>query len=396
MQSLPLFPSFRLGADDGTGRRPVTGPDNVLAGHVTGDDGLRAHTPTGAGPRRTDALQAATDAVILHLYEHGIDTLDIAQLPYDTVRQARADLSHLVGLRDEVVDSAARAFFFEAGRQPHVAAILAGLDLLIPEMTTTTAAACRRTARLLAELPVPARTLLDTHTGDAREWMLFPLAALIVHADLARTRLTATAQNGDVAPEFAGPFSARYLAEEAIAAVRRAHHDLTDRKRGLNRPAELTTGLDTLAQACKDLPWRDAARTADSCQATATVLRTIHAAAAALPAAAARRPTDAQLFTVHAAELALLAADAADRLQATGAVLRDAGRLGTLPAILATAAQAATTKQPDGSIMVLVQGRNLGTIRPTPDGLWTADNLTQPCHSPEGAITALTASPNPA
>nr|WP_024127418.1 hypothetical protein [Streptomyces sp. F12]AHE40154.1 hypothetical protein pFRL6_67 [Streptomyces sp. F12] len=387
MQSLPLFPSFRLGADDGAGHRPVTGPGNMLAGHVTDDDGLRAHTPAGTGPRRTNPLQAASDAVVLHLYEHGTGTLDIAHLPYDTVLQAREDLTHLVGLRDELVNAAARAFLFEAGRQPHVTAILAGLDLLIPEMTTATPAACRRTARLLAELPVPARTLLNTHTGEAREWMLFPLAELIVHAELARARLTTTAHGPTT--EFTGPFAARYLAQEAIAAVRRAHHDLTDSARSLNRSAELTTALRTLAQACNHLPWRDAARTADSCQTTTSQLRATHTAADALPTATARRPGDAHLFMVCATELSLLAADAADRLEATAAALRDAGRLGTVPAILATAAQATTIKQTDGSIAVLVQGRHLGTIRPTHNGLWTAAALTQPCHSPEGAITAL-------
>jgi hypothetical protein len=369
----------------------VTGPDNEVAGHVIDDDGrVRAHTSAGYGPRRTGNVEAAVDAVVLHLYEHGTDTLAATQLPYDTLLRAREDLTLLLGLRDDVVDAAARAFLFEAGRQPQIAAILAGLGLLVPELTITTTAACRRTARVLAQLPVPARELLDSHTGDAREWMLFPLTALIVHGELAQARLTAT----DQAPSagFAGPLTAPYLAEEAVATVRRAHHDLTDTARSLNRPTDLTDRLRTLAQACKDLPWRNAARNSDGCHTTARLLRATQSAAEKLPAVTARRPQDAEAFTVLAAELARLAADAAARLEATAAVLRDAGRLGTVPAILDAAAQATTTEQTDGSRSVRVQGRELGPIRPTHDGLWTANGLTQPCHSPEGAMAALIAS----
>ncbi|MGW1976669.1 hypothetical protein [Streptomyces sp. NPDC001889] len=387
---IPAFPSFRIRPAAGAaGERDVTGPDGQTVARLTRTTGWTAHRGQTAGPRRADETRAAADAVILHAHRHGLPDTELR--PYTSAQDAQQDLARTTGLYQDLVEAASRAYFFAALRQPKVAALLDGLETLRSERHFDTAAGCNRTARFLHDLHRPARALLATATGEALEWMSYPLTELLVHSERAAVRLTATAAE---LPRFlTGPFTHPHSAYDAVEALHRARLELRTTAKTLPRgPKALRTALTRIEEASGALPQRGAARSAHSCRTTAAQLTAIGSAAGtALGTPVLSLPAN-QPVAAPCRDIAALAHETAHRLAATAAVLNDVPRHGSVRNITDAAARTETTPaRPGEPVSVRFENREIGPINPTPEGRWTADGITEPYHSPEGAIAALVA-----
>ncbi len=275
--------------------------------------------------------------------------------------------------RAEVINCAARAYHFHALRQPHVAALLDGLDVLSREASnTSTRAGCERIARLLDLVLTPARALLAEAEGEAREWMAAPAAHLAAAADQARVRLLATAEQAPA--DLRGPFPSPHAADHLVVAVHRTWHDL-----------DIQAAPEPLRAAAEKAPATPCARRADDCGCAAAALRTIARAATAADSAGAF-PTQQALVR----ELAALSTDGAERLEATAALLKDTHRRGKVSAITSDLERAELGEEDNaGRRPVQIDGQEAGPITRTPPGGWTGPGITAPYHSPEGATTAL-------
>lgn len=130
---LQAFPAFRLRPPaDCSASAEVVDANDVVVGQVDAAGGAyRGHAGTDAGPQRTDALRAAEDVAMFRIALHG--PAGAEHLPYTGVAQAQAAVALIPLQRQEIVDSSARAYFFHALRQPQVAAILDGLDVIVRE-----------------------------------------------------------------------------------------------------------------------------------------------------------------------------------------------------------------------------------------------------------------------
>ncbi|WP_019061406.1 hypothetical protein [Streptomyces prunicolor] len=386
-QVLQMFPAFRLRppADDFASAEVVNVHDLVV-GQVDAAGGTyRGRAGTDAGPRRTDALRAAEDVAMFHIALHG--PAGAEQQPYSGVAQAQAAVALIPLQRQEIVDSAARAYFFHALRQPHVAAILGGLDAIVREhFAIGTRGGCLRVIRLLEQVREPARALLAQVTGDEREWMAYPLARLLAFTELALARLGATTTKPSA--DLDGPFPDPHTADQALATTFRTYRDVQAGVRAL--PSLPTSALHTLGAldaAAAQLPSGPCAKNRADCRTAASALDELAAAARSVGASA---PATAAEVRALAQELSAIATDTSTRLESTALLLGDASRHGSVRTILTTLQGAELGPETDaGTRSLLVGDTETGPIRRTDNGRWTGPGITDPYHSPEGAAAAL-------
>ncbi|MGW1786171.1 hypothetical protein ACWCQQ_44955 [Streptomyces sp. NPDC002143] len=386
-QVLQTFPAFRLRppADDFASAEVVDVHDPVV-GQVDAAGGTyRGRAGTDAGPRRNDALQAAEDVAMLHIALHG--PADAEHQPYSGVAQARAAVALVPLQRQEIVDSAARAYFFHALRQPHVAAILDGLEAIVREhFAIGTRSGCLRVACLLEQVREPARALLAQVTGDERDWMAYALARLLAFTELALARLDATTTKPSA--DLDGPFLDPHSADQALATVFRTYRDVQAGAHALpSRPDGILRALGNLDAAAAQLPSGPCARNRADCRTAASALDELAATARSVEASA---PGTAAEVRTLAQELSAIATDTSARLESTALLLEDADRRGTVRTILSTLQNAQLGPETDiGTRSVRVGDTDTGPIRRTEDGRWTGPGITDPYRSPEGAAAAL-------
>ncbi|MFJ1742473.1 hypothetical protein ACIOG4_27840 [Streptomyces microflavus] len=377
-QPLPSHPSFRI-RPGGTSYQ-VLGHGGTVIGLIEVTTDFRGRAGRDAGPLRRTALAAAEDVAHLHIALHGGPSG--AQEPYTDADEAHRALAHVPLQVNDIVDSAARAHLSDALRQPHVAAIADGLATTAHEPAAITSpAGCRRTARLLHHLVLaPARSLLSEAEGEARKWMAFPIARLASLTGQARARLLATADRPP--SDLLGPFPSPHAAEQHMKTVLRTGHALTASPAGT---ALLPlSAREPLRSATTRLPTGPCARHERDCVTAATSLH--HVTNTALRAAA---DAGHGLHT-PAHELAALATEGAERLEATARLLQDTGRLGKVNTITRDLAQAELRPEnPAGHRPVLVDGHDIGPLTRTPSNEWTCPGITTPYRSPQGAATAL-------
>ncbi|MGW0868264.1 hypothetical protein [Streptomyces sp. NPDC002611] len=384
-QVLQAFPAFRLRppADDSATAYVVDAHDLVVGQVDAAGGGYRGRAGADSGPKRADALRAAEDVAVFHIAMHG----HVEHQPYSGASEARAAVALIPLQRQEIVDSAARAYFFHALRQEHVAALLDGLEAIVREhFAIGTRAGCLRVARLLDQVREPARALLSQAAGDERDWMAFPLARLLAFVEMAAGRLGATA----TAPpaDLDGPFPDPHAADQALATAFRTYRDVQALANALpTLPEAALHALRTLDDAASQLPSGPCAKTRADCRTASSRLDELATAARNLDAAA---PDTAAEVHALAQELTAIAADTSARLNATALLLEDAGRHGSVRTILSTLQDAELGAESDaGTRSVRVGNTETGPIRRTEDGRWTGPGITDPYHSPEGAAAAL-------
>ncbi|MFB6884162.1 hypothetical protein ACFCY8_25370 [Streptomyces noursei] len=379
-RDLPAHPSFRLRLSTQVGvPHDVLGRDDEVIGHVHTASGYRGRAGRDTGPGQYTTTAAACDVVTFHIAVHGVPADE--QQPYTGSDEARGDLALVPLQREEIVNSSARAYHFHALRQPQVAAILDGLEVIRREATAVgTRAGCRRVARLLDQVLSPARTLLAEAEGEARVWMAFPLARLAAFADQSRTRLLATAEQPPA--DLCGPFPSAHAADQLVDTVRRTWHDLEHAASTVSTLAVLPEGLRA---AVDQLPDGPCARNHNACCTTAAMLRAV-----ATEADTTAMTADSDELRLHVRELVALATDGAERLEATTRLLKDTARLGKATEITRDLDRAELgPKDSAGRRSVRIERHEVGPITPTPAGDWTGPGITNPYHSPEGAAAAL-------
>ncbi|MFD7616101.1 hypothetical protein [Streptomyces sp. NPDC059802] len=377
-EPLDAFPSFRLRLADGD-THDVLGADGRPVGQVLAAGGGHfARVGPDRGPTRQSLQGAGGDAVMFHVARHGLP--DEPARAYSGAPEARVAVSLVPLQRQELIDTTARAFTFYALRQPHVAAILSGLEIVGAERDAVRSrAGCRRVARLLRLVQDPAQALLEESTGETREWLALPLARLLTFCHQGRVRLEATAEQPPA--DLHGRYTARHGADADLATLHRIWQDLRSTpSRGVDR-----SGIDAAMDA---LPTDKFAGSAVSCRATAARLEVVRAAAeeAAAPTADHGQSEAGSLLR----ELSALSAETGERLEATALVLDDSRRVGTVRDIN-DALGLARLGVPAGSgeQSVRMGSTELGPVRPSADGRWTGPGITEPFHSPEGAAAAL-------
>jgi hypothetical protein len=377
-EPLDAFPSFRLRSAD-------AGVHDVLAagGHVVGQvlaagSGHFARVGPDKGPLRQSLQGAGADAVMFHIAGHGLP--DEAAAAYSGVPEARVAVSLVPLQRQELIDTTARAFTFYALRQPHVAAILSGLEIVGAERDAVhSRAGCRRVARLLRLVQDPAQALLDESTGDTRDWLALPLARLLTFCLQARVRLEATAEQPPA--DLHGRYTARHGADADLDTLHRIWRDLQS-------TSSAASELSAIDAAMTALPGDRYAQSAKDCRSTAARLASLHAAADKTVSTTACGEESEQGVLVG--ELSALAAETVGRLEATALVLDDTGRLGTVRVIndaLGRVRLGVPTGSGEQSVRMGLT--ELGPVRRTADGGWTGPGITEPFHSPEGAAAAL-------
>ncbi|MEU5476707.1 hypothetical protein [Streptomyces mirabilis] len=382
IHALSAFPAFRLGPATGAAH-DVLGPDDQVVGQVATGSPTRGRAGVDLGPVRQDVQRAAEDAVMLHIAAHGLP--DSTPEPYSGAGEARVAVGLPLLQETELIDSAARAFHFRYLRQEHVAAILDGMETLRRERDGVGArAGCRRLARLLHLVRDPARALLSEITGDAREWLVFPLARLLTFTEQAIARLEATAERPPA--DLIGRFPDRHAADQLLDTLHRAYREVQAEASTLPRPRALPEALRALEAVVQKLPNGPCASTAEACRTTAAALDAVADAARMVTAAAAELPTPG----TAARESEELATEGRVRLHFTACVLDDAGRLGTVRAITDTLNDAELgPEHSDGTRSIRVGGQEIGPIRRTGDGWWGGPGIDEPLHSPEGAAAVL-------
>ncbi|MCX4405882.1 MULTISPECIES: hypothetical protein [unclassified Streptomyces] len=386
-QALKAFPAFRLRppADDFASAEVVDVHDLVVGQVIVAGGMYRGRAGTDAGPRRNDALRAAEDVAVFHIALHG--PADAEHQPYSGVAQARAAVALVPLQRQEIVDSAARAYFFHALRQPHVAAILDGLDAIVREhFAIGTRAGCLRVARLLEQVREPARALLGQVTGDERDWMAYPLARLLAFTELAIARLDATTTKPSA--DLDGPFPDPHSADQALATAFRTYRDVQAGAHALpSLPAGTLHALGALDAAAAQLPNGPVAKNRADCRTAASALDELAAVARSVEASTPRTAVEVRAL---AQELAAIATDTSTRLESTALLLEDASRHGGVRTILTTLQNAELGPETDaGTRSVRVGDMETGPIRRTDNGRWTGPGITDLYHSPEGAAAAL-------
>ncbi|MCX4826630.1 hypothetical protein OG883_44120 [Streptomyces sp. NBC_01142] len=377
-EPLDAFPSFRLRLAD-TGTHDVLAADGHAVGQVLAAGGGHfARVGPDKGPLRQSLQGAGGDAVMFHIAGHGLP--DEPAAAYSGAPEARVAVSLVPLQRQELIDTTARAFTFYALRQPHVAAILSGLEIVGAERDAVhSRAGCRRVARLLRLVQAPAQALLDESTGDTREWLALSLARLLTFCLQARVRLEATAEQPPA--DLNGRYTARHSADADLDTLHRIWRDLQS-------TSSAAAELSAIDAAMTAMPGDRYAQSAKNCRSTAARLACVRTAADETAATAVCGAESEP--GVLARELSALASETGGRLEATALVLDDTGRLGTVRDIndaLARARLGAPTDAGEQSVRV---GRTeLGPTSRTADGRWTGPGITEPFHSPEGAAAAL-------
>ncbi|MET9779000.1 hypothetical protein ABZ023_32920 [Streptomyces sp. NPDC006367] len=377
-EALDAFPTFRLRSDGAEAHDVLAGDGRRVGQVLPVGGGHFARVGADRGPRRESLQAAGGDAVMLHVAGHGLP--DEPAAAYSGVPEARVAVSLVPLQRQEIVDTTARAFTFYALRQPHVAAILSGLEIVGAERDAVhSRTGCRRIARLLRLVQEPAQALLDESRGDTREWLVLPLARLLTFCLQARVRLEATAEQPTA--DLLGRYTSRHSADTDLDTLHRIWRDLQS---ACSVPSELT-GLDA---AMTSLPGGNYAQSSKSCRSTAARLAHVRAAADEIAAASTFGADGVRSVLVR--ELSALAAETGERLEATARVLDDTGRLGTVRTIdnaLARARLGALTAA--GEQSVRVDRTELGPVRRTSGGMWAGPGITEPFNSCEGAAAAL-------
>lgn len=383
-QVLPAFPAFRLSPSaDAATRADVTDADGMVLGQVSsGDGGHRGRACTDSGPLRADPVQAAEDVVVFHIALNGLSG---PQQPYSGITEARVAVSLIPLQRQDLIDAAARAYFFDVMRQQHVSTLLPALDAIARERSAvTTLSGCRRIVRLLDYVREPARALLSQATGDERDWMALPLARTFAFTELASARLDATAATPP--SDLGGPFTSPHDADEALSTAFRTYRDLQAHTLS-SLPDATRHALSTLDTAATHLPSGPCAKSRTACCNTASALDKLADAAYSLEATV---PPDAIGISTLARELSGIAADTSSRLASTALLLHDASRFGGARAILSILQDTELGPETDTATRsVRIAHTETGPIRRTPDGHWTGPGITQPYHSPEAAAAAL-------
>lgn len=378
-EPLNAFPSFQL-RPTGTGAHDLVAPDGRIVGEVLvlSDGGHRARVGSDTGPQRHSAQRAGDDAVMFHIAAHGLP--DQPPAPYSDAAEARDAVRLIPRQRQELIDTSARVFFFQALRQPHVAAILSGLELVDRESDAVTSrTGCQRIARLIPLAQEPAQALLEESTGDARDWLALPLARLLTFCLEARLRLEATATQPPT--DLCGRYTARDGADRAMDTLHRIWRDLQSAHSAAHELAAIDAAMTAL-------PGDRYTRSALNCRSSAAQLDAVCTAAEETAATVTWSGQTKQAVLIR--ELSVLAAETSARLEATALVLDDAGRLGNVRAInddLAHARLGMPTET--GEQSVRMGSTELGPVRRTADGYWTGPGITEPFHSPEGAAAAL-------
>ncbi|GGX46353.1 hypothetical protein [Streptomyces noursei] len=373
-RGLPAHPSFhlRLAAKNGD-LHDVLGPDGAVIGQVSAtSSSYCGWVGRDAGPSRHTAAAAACDAVTFHIAVHGVPADE--QQPYASCAEARDALALVPLQREEIVNSSARAYYFHALRQPQVAAILDGLEAVSREVSAVgTRAGCRRIARLLHQVLSPARVLLAEAEGEAREWMAFPVAQLAALAEQSRTRLLATTEQPPAG--LRGPFPSAHAADQVVDAVRRTWRDL---EHAASTASTLALPLERLRAAVDELPNGPCARNHTACRTTTAAL---HAVATEADATGMAVVSDGLRPRVR--ELAALATDGAERLEATTRLLEDTARLGKVTEITRDLDRAQLGPEDNaGRRSVRIERHEVGPITQTPVGDWTGPGITTPTTPP--------------
>lgn len=377
----------------------IIGPGGTAVGRVifhVRRHGWTGHVDGGVGPERDDPLRAAADAALLWSY----DNLHrpAGTTPFPGEGEARKALYAITGLRQGLVDASARAFYFEALRQPQMALLLPALERLRDQRYVGCMAGCRLTINLLDAVRTPARALRDALQGDERDWMNFPLVELLSLVEQARGRLSATAASSPVPLRggFAGRFSARHEGDDALVALRRVRDWATEAVATLPvLPGPLHAASSAVAESASGLPVHNPASSAERCRATATQLSTVARAVRTLGDAA-----DQVAPAVVRSRVGLLldlTLELRARFEATAAVLDDAiARHGSMRVIAEAVARAEVDYvHATERIAVQLGGQDIGPAWIVPDGGWTAAGVDAPFRSWEGVVAALVHSAEP-
>ncbi|GGU38945.1 hypothetical protein [Streptomyces violascens] len=381
MDTRPLdsFPAFRLrpaGPED----HDLLDPDGRTVGQVRScsGGGHRARVGRDVGPIRPSLLSAGDDAAMFHIAAHGLP--DAPPTPYSGAPEARVAVGLIPLQRQDLIDTTARVFTFYALREPSVAAILDGLETVRRELDAVhSRTGCRRIARLIPRVQVPAQTLLDASAGDARDWLGLPLARLLTLCHQARVRLEATAAQPPAG--LSGRYAVRHGADADLATLHRIWQDLCS-------TSSSGTDFSGIEAAMGALPVEKFAGSARNCRSTSSQLEAVRAAAG--EAAATAAPGGQGEAHSLLRELSALSAETGERLEATALVLNDTDRLGTVRDINDALGLARLgVLSGSGQLSVRMGSTELGPVRPTDDGRWTGPGITEPFHSPEGAAAAL-------
>ncbi|WP_206305120.1 hypothetical protein [Streptomyces sp. B29(2018)] len=377
-EALDAFPTFRL-RPDGAGTHDVLAADGRCVGQVlTAGGGHFARVGGDRGPRRESLQGAGGDTVMLHIAGHGLP--DEPPAAYSGVPEARVAVGLVPLQHQEIVDTTARAFTFYAMRQPHVAEILSGLEIVRAERDAVhSRTGCRRVARLLRLVQEPAQALLDESKGDTREWLALPLARLLTFCLQARVRLEATAEQPSA--DLLGRYSAPHGADADLDTLHRIWRELQS---ACSAPSELAA-LDAAMIA---LPGGHYAQSSQRCRSTAAHLAHVRAAADGITGTGRSGADGTRSVLVR--ELSALAAEVAERLEATARVLADTSRLGTVRAINDALVRARLGELTAAGEQAVRVGRTeLGPVRRTAAGMWSGPGIAEPFNSPEGAAAAL-------
>ncbi|MFE2639497.1 hypothetical protein ACFXKF_32845 [Streptomyces scopuliridis] len=378
----------------------IIGPGGAAVGRVIFHVRQRrwtGHVDGGVGPERDDPLRAAADAALLWSYDNPHPPAGTTPFPGED--EARKALYAITGLRQGLVDASARAFYFEALRQPQMALLLPALERLRDQRYVGCMAGCRLTINLLEAVRTPARALRDAVQGDERAWMNFPLVELLSLVEHARDRLSATAASSPAPLRggFTGRFSARHEGDEALAALRRVVREwVTEAVATLPAsPGPLHAASAAVAESVSGLPVHNPASSAERCRATATQLSTVARAVRTFGYAADQ--VAAAVVRSRVGLLLGLTLELRARFEATAAVLDDAiAHHGSMRVISEAVARAEVDYvHASDRIAVRLGGQEIGPAWMVPDGGWTAAGVDAPFRSWEGAVAALVHSAEP-
>lgn len=131
------------------------------------------------------------------------------------------------------------------------------------------------------------------------------------------------------------------------------------------------------------LPGGHYAQSSQRCRSTAACLAHVRAAADGITGTGRSGADGTRSVLVR--ELSALAAEVAERLEATARVLADTSRLGTVRAINDALVRARLGElTAAGEQAVRVDRTELGPVRRTAAGMWSGPGIAEPFNSPEG------------
>ncbi|MBB4929047.1 DEAD/DEAH box helicase family protein [Kitasatospora kifunensis] len=197
------LPGFAVRITERPGDTPehhLIAPGGYEAARLYGSrSGWHARLGNEATPLVRDLETAALQAAQMWAFEEDVEVHlypDPGQ-PYATQQDLRAALSLWADLRQEMHNAAARAFTDRYGRQPELQALDRAFAALGQAGRSTGTGRIVESLRLQADaldaFIGPATALRDPLTGDAREWLSYPLMRIVQEARNQQPRLRATA-----------------------------------------------------------------------------------------------------------------------------------------------------------------------------------------------------------